>query len=376
LIVLSRTPRLLSDGALFFSDVVLSGSSGAGIVVLHFSMIPIHELILKINAEQSNRYVQDESARKRYWANHPTFVACIKCMDGRVSFPIMTKTPTGIIKPFRAIGGKFEVWWPSFIGRVRHWIDRAISEGHKSAMFVTYHYSASDTHLGCAGWKYDTASARAHAEKLRHELNFVFGEQLTAIVAGVETDRDILTLHGPNGDVSGESMQGKTEEEILQSLMLAFPKNDSIVLSDLVPFLAGNIRRVEELTKTPRDLENKGHRERVIAVGQGFDDLASENLALIINDADPNLAESIRVAASLIEKNLKNAPTGDDATIFANITYREPGEDYRQAAARARGLAAFAEGVIKEAYPDLFASGRLHALSAVMWEPNKKIEII
>jgi hypothetical protein len=171
-------------------------------------------------------------------------------------------------------------------------------------------------------------------------------------------------------------MQGKTEEEILQSLMLAFPKNDSIVLSDLVPFLAGNIRRVEELTKTPRDLENKGHRERVIAVGQGFDDLASENLALIINDADPNLAESIRVAASLIEKNLKNAPTGDDATIFANITYREPGEDYRQAAARARGLAAFAEGVIKEAYPDLFASGRLHALSAVMWEPNKKIEII
>lgn len=339
-------------------------------------MIPIHELIFKINNEQSNRYVQAESARKRYWATHPTFIACIKCMDGRVSFPLMTKTPTGIIKPFRAIGGKFEVWWPSFIGRVRHWVDRAISEGHKSAMFVTYHYSASDTHLGCAGWKYDTVAARAHAEKLRDNLSYVFGDQLTVIAAGVETDRDILTLHGPNGDISGESMQGKSMDEIQRELVALFPKVDTNVLADLVPFLSGNAVRVQELTDAPRDLEQKGHRERVIAVGQGFDSLASENLALIINDADPNLAESIRVAASLIVKNLKNAPEGDDATIFANIPYREPGEDYRQAAARARGLATFAVEVIKESYPDLISSGRLHALSSVMWEPSKKIEIV
>lgn len=339
-------------------------------------MTSIHERIVKINAEQSDRYVADEAARLRYWAKHPTFFACVKCMDGRVLFPTMTKTPVGIVKPFRAIGGKFSVWWPSFLGRVRHWVEKAISRGSRSFIFVTYHFSASDPHLGCAGWKYDTASARAHAERLRDDLEFVFGEQLTAVVAGIETDRDILTLHGPNGDVSGEALIGKTEEAIRQALTAAFPNMDPQTAADLVPFLMGNAVRVDELTKDPRDLTEKGHNERIIAVGQGFDWLANENLALIINDADPNLAESIRVGASLIQKNLASAPVEDDATIFTCIPYREAGLDYRQAVARAKGLGAFAAEIVKESHPDLFGSGRLHSLSAVMWEPNKRIEIV
>ncbi|MBP9864432.1 hypothetical protein KBC54_03220, partial [Patescibacteria group bacterium] len=102
-------------------------------------MSPIQDRIISINAEASTQYVADESARQRYWAKHTTFFACIKCMDGRVLFPSMTKTPIGIVKPFRAIGGKFSIWWPSFLGRVRHWIEKAVSLGSRSFVFVTYH---------------------------------------------------------------------------------------------------------------------------------------------------------------------------------------------------------------------------------------------
>jgi len=340
------------------------------------SMIPIHQKILAVNAQQSEKYVADESARRRYWAKHPTFFACIKCMDGRVLFPSMTNTPIGIVKPFRAIGGKFHIWWPSFVGRVRRWIEMAMSHGSRSCIFVTYHFSASDTHLGCAGWKYDTAAARAHAERLQKDLSEVFGEQLTAIVAGVETDRDTFILHGSAGDVAGDTLIGKSEEEILRLILQAFPGINSGVATDLVPFMKGNRDHIQELMQQPRDLKALGHNERIIAVGQGFHWLAEINSALIINDADPNLADSIRVAASLIEKNLAEAPPGDDATIFTCIPYTQPGTDYRQAVARARGLKTFTEGVVREYFPNLLARNRLHSMAAVIWEPSKRIEVV
>ncbi len=380
----SKGPPFL--GSFFFSKNVSASlallcwwrytSVRKSVYLLPKSMQPIQERIVAINAEQSARYVADEAARHRYWAKHPTFFACIKCMDGRVLFPSMTKTPIGIVKPFRAIGGKFEIWWPSFLGRVRHWMERAVSIGSRSFIFVTYHFSVSDTHLGCAGWKYDTASARAHAERLQKEIAYVFGEQVTAVVAGVETDRDVLILHGAQGDISGETLIGKTAEEIRTAIFAVFPTMDPQAITDLVPFLKGNAERVAELTKDQRNLEEKGHNERIVAIGQGFDWLAQENLALIINDADPNLADSVRVAGSLIQKNLAAAAAGDDASLFTCIPYREPGMDYRQAVARAKGLKKFAERVVAEAYPELMASGRVHSMAAVMWEPNKKIEVV
>ncbi len=339
-------------------------------------MESIHQRILDINVQQSEQYITTEAERLRYWAQHSTFFGCVKCMDGRVSIPLMTKTPMGIVKPFRAIGGKFDIWWPTFIGRMRHWIERAISNGSRACIFVTYHYSASDAHLGCAGWKYDTRAARAHAEYLSQELRFVFGEELTAITAGVETDRDILTLHGPQGDLSGELIVGMTGEEIQEAIMHHFPEMPHDVVRDLVPFLKGNAERIDDIKKCPRAQAQLEHNERIIAVGQGFDWLVQENLALIINDADPNLSESIRVAGSLIEKNLKNSATDDEATIFTNIQYRNPGMDERQAIARSRGLCRFAEKTLHEHYPELMATGRLKSLCTIMWEPSKKIRVI
>ncbi len=340
-------------------------------------MKKIHERILEINEKQSSAYVNDESARQRHWAKHTTFFACIKCMDGRVHFPNMTLTPIGIVKPFRAIGGKFDVFWPSFLGRMRHWVEAAIHQGSRSCVFVSYHYSGSDPHLGCAGWKYDTAAARAHAEKLRDDLRFVFGEQLTAIVAGIETDCDVLTLHGPGGDVSGASLKGKSEEEMRMEIKKCFPMVTDDVLRDLVPFMKGNASHVSGFDTCARTSAEKDHDERIVAVGQGFDWLVTgnSNLALIINDSDPNLQESVKVAASLIVKNLARA-MNDEATLFTNVPYTEPGLDYRQAIARTKSLNAFIKKVVGDAYPELSASGCLHTLATVMFEPSKKIEVV
>lgn len=339
-------------------------------------MHPIHERIIQINAEQSARYVADDSARRRYWATHRTFFGAIKCMDGRVLFHTMTRTPLGLVKPFRAIGGKFDVWWPSFLGRVHHWVQTAMAMGSRNLILVTYHFSASDSHLGCAGWAYDTSAARIHADRLATGLTDVFGEQLTAVVTGVETDRDELILHGPSGDVTGAACIGKSIDEIREIVRRAFPSMVPEAIEDLIPFLRGNALHVADLTEHPRDLTARGHNERIIALGQGFNWLAQANLALIINDADPDLAKSIRVAAGLIEKNLSTAPSGDDATILTCVTYREPGMDFRQATARSKGLRAFVERVIGESNPALIASGRLHAMAAVVWEPSKKLEVI
>jgi len=339
-------------------------------------MYPIHERIIQINAEQSARYVADEAARRRYWAKHPTFFGAIKCMDGRVLLPTMTRTPLGLVKPFRAIGGKFDVWWPSFLGRVRAWAQTAIGMGSRNVLFVTYHYSASDPHLGCAGWAYDTAAARAHAVHLATSLAEVFGDQLTAVITGVETDRDEFILHGPHGDVTGEACIGKSIDDVREIVRHTFPNMVPEVVEDLVPFLRGNALHVADLMAHPRDLTAKGHNERIIALGQGFNWLAQANLALIINDADPDLAQSIRVAAGLIEKNLSTAAPGDDATILTCITYREPGMDYRQAVARSKGLRAFVERTMQASHATLMSSGRLHAMAAVVWEPSKKLEII
>jgi hypothetical protein len=339
-------------------------------------MPAIHAHLLALNARASEAYVAAESARARHLALHPTPLAAVKCMDGRVLFPTLTNTPPGLVVPFRAIGGRPEVFWPSFMGRLRHWIEGAQRAGQRSVLFLTYHFSASDPHLGCAGFEYDTASARAHAEKLARELEWVFGEQLEPIVVGVETDLDRLVLHGPGGDVAGERLVGADDADVLVAVGRAFPAMDLTVRRDLVPILRGNAERFAELSRRGRPSRDLAHHERVLAVGQGFDWLHEANLALIINDADPGLAHAIRVASRILATNLARAPEGDDATILTCVPYHEPGIDRRQAVARALGLGDLAREVVRAEVPELAGSGRLHAMAGVLWAPARRFERI
>ncbi|MBI4434742.1 hypothetical protein HY635_02910, partial [Candidatus Uhrbacteria bacterium] len=260
--------------------------------------------------------------------------------------------------------------------RFERWVEAAIRRMSHNLLLVSYHYSASDPHLGCAGWTYDTVAARTHARKLADDLSEIYGEQLLAVVTGVETDRDELILHGVEGDVRASELIGKPEETIRAAIRRSFPRMPDEVINDLTPFMVGNARHVAALVERPRGLDGLGHDERVIALGVGFDWLAQSNLALIINDADPCLDDAVETAASIIEKNLARARPGDDATLFTNVQYEKPGRNYRAAVARARGLLTFAWRVIRSRRPELAASGRLHTLIGVTFEPSKELEVI
>ena len=54
--------------------------------------------------DYSARFCSPENwlARERYRALHPTAIAVLKCMDGRINIPVAANTPLGIIQPLLA----------------------------------------------------------------------------------------------------------------------------------------------------------------------------------------------------------------------------------------------------------------------------------
>ena len=334
------------------------------------------ELIKTINEEQSRAFMRDECSRLRHLAKHKTRIACFKCMDGRVHLPYVTQTPMGIITPFRAIGGKFSIFWPALMKRMRDLVMEAIANGARNVFLVTYHYSASRPALGCAGWRYQTGEARAHAECFARDIATVFEEQATVIVVGIETDSDELILHGPAGDVRGRDLLGCSKSEIASRLRYSFPSMDDVTLYDLLPFLVGNANHIQAFLNDPRELNELGHNERFVGVGQSFDWLvALANLGLVINDMDPNLDEAIITAAHILTSNLDRNPEGDVA-IITNIGFMAEGMYQRMAEARARGLMGFALHHLREKNPTLFRSGRLRLITGVTHEPTRKFTVL
>ena len=138
-------------------------------------------------------------ARKRYLAEHPTAIAVLKCMDGRINLPVMTNTPPGILMPFRNLGGAFDLGWP-YLGEVlSHHVQGWISAGRRVLFLVTYHFSKGDPHRGCAGFNYDTEAAYAHTQVIRRQMEQIFGAghaTIYPLICGIETDEDTIIVHG------------------------------------------------------------------------------------------------------------------------------------------------------------------------------------
>ncbi len=69
------------------------------------------EFLLNHNKKQSTLFCDPDAvlSRNQYRSRHPTNVAAMKCMDGRLNLSIMTQTPHGIIQPFRNLGGVFDL---------------------------------------------------------------------------------------------------------------------------------------------------------------------------------------------------------------------------------------------------------------------------
>lgn len=298
-------------------------------------------------------------ARQRYLARHPTLVAVMKCMDGRIHIPVATRTPMGIIQPLRNLGGIFDLGWPH-LGEVLHGtVQQAVSQGRRVLLLITYHFSRGDPCRGCAGFHFDTAAAIRHTEHIRRQVEAIFGEghqTVYPLVCGFETDSDALILHGEGEQRLDLSTLAADAGDALPACLAALcPDMPRQVQADLLPLLQGNLAHVAEMRGAQRALDI-AHREWAICIGRGFDFLHVPNVALIVGPFSPDLSGPIATAAGIIRDNMAAGRIPDDGfLLLASAPYQEIGVDRARARLKARFLSTFAAEVIGREFPQLAA---------------------
>lgn len=317
-------------------------------------------------------------ARQRYLAEHTSAVAALKCMDGRINLPVATHTPSGIIQPFRNLGGMFDLGWPHLGEVLANYVHDQVATGRRVLLLITYHYSKGDKQRGCAGFNFDTDAARAHTYAIKRQVEHVFGaghSTVYPIVCGFETDEDALVLHGANGETLDVSRLAARDHDGLRPLLeKMFPDMPGQTRFDLEPLVLGNQARIAEVRKIERALDVE-HREWMICVGRGFDFLHMPNLALIIGPYSPDLAEPIRNAANIIEGNMRAGRIPDDGfLLLASAPYNEVGADRARAELKSRFLSQFAADVIRAGHPALAA--KMQVRTAVLDWRSRTLETI
>lgn len=317
-------------------------------------------------------------ARKRYLAEHPTAILVLKCMDGRINIPIATNTPTGIIQPFRNLGGMFNLGWPHLGETLESVVSKVVSSGRRSLVMITYHFSKGSEHRGCAGFNYNTENARKHTFEIKAQVEELFGAghgTVYPLVCGFETDEDAIILHGANGEVLNMAELGDADRDsLMPRLERLFPDMPGQVRADLLPLLLGNLDHIAEVRKMERTLDIE-HREWMICIGRGFDWLHMPNLALIIGPYSPDLADPIRKAAGIIQSNMQAGRIPDDGfLLLASAPYDEIGVDRARAMLKARFMCEFTAEVIRKEYPAL--AEKMHTRTAILSWATRALEQI
>lgn len=317
-------------------------------------------------------------ARERYLAAHPTRILAMKCMDGRIHLPHVTRTPLGIITPFRNLGGIFHLGWPYLGEMLTDAVDAAIHGGHGVLLIISYHFSRGERHRGCAGFDCDTEAALAHAHAIRRQAEHIFGHDrrhVYPLVCGFETDSDALIVHGADGatlDI-GE-LAPDAEPDLERRIAGLCPDMPGDIRRDLLPLLQGNLHHVDSLRGTARELDIE-HREWVICIGRGFDFLHLPNTALIVGPYSPDLSEPIATAAAIIDANMKAGRIpADGFLLLASTPFEAIGVDRARAELKSRFLSEFAARVIAQAHPRL-AAGMLTRTAIVHW-PSRRLELL
>lgn len=347
--------------------------------------MPINERIdwlLNLGKKHSEAYCDPESylARKRYSAKHPTMVIALKCMDGRIHIPYATKTPMGIVKPFRNIGGMFNLGWP-YLGEVlSNTVNNAIESSQRVLMLITYHYSKGDKHRSCAGFNYDCDAAKKHVFEIKKQVEHIFGhnhQTVYPLICGFETDEDAIILHENEEKVLNLAECDNLSKELLSNkLRTMFPDMPDRILKDLVPLAKGNIEHVQEVRKSHRNLAlDSVHREWIICVGRGFDFLHVPNIALIIGPYSPDLGGPISKAVGIIKSNMKKGMIPKDGfLLLASAPYSEIGADRARAELKSRFLSQYVSEVIKKDYPEMI--GLMKKKTAVLNWHTRSLEVI
>ena len=317
-------------------------------------------------------------ARTRYQSRHPTAIAVLKCMDGRINIPVATGTPVGILMPFRNLGGRFDLGWPHLGEVLTQYVMDRVHEGRQVLFLVTYHFSRGDHHRGCAGFGYDQQAAFEHTQAIHQQISTIFGAghgTVYPLICGFETDEDALILHGADGQCLDVGALGPDAMADLPTRLSALlPELPLGMRDDLLPLLQGNVRHVAQVREQARrgerllDIE---HREWMICLGRGFDFLHTPNLALIIGPYSPDLSEPIARAAGIIEANMAAGRIPDDGfLLLSSVPYESIGVDRARAELKASFLSQFARQVIAAAHPEL--AGKMISKTAVLdWHARR-----
>lgn len=336
------------------------------------------DYLLDVNASHAQRFIDLSTERRRYRGEHPTEIAALKCMDGRLNLPVITQTALGIIQPFRNLGGKFELGWPFFQSILDNWVRYSISRGRNCLVFVTYHYARGEPLRGCRGFNFDTAAARDTAIKLKEQFDGVYGKgAVIPIVCGIETDLEALILHGEDGRVVDlAEVKVSTQVEMETLLRSLYPSISERVILDFLPLVSGNIKHIAEIRTSNRPIEQLEHKEWVLGVGRGFDWLHLINTAFIIGPFDPNLSAAIETAGKLLKSNIDNARADPNGIVLLTAAaYRDTaGPEHHLAKEKALFLSKFALDIIKQSVPDLVP--HLQILTGCTDLNTRKFEVI
>ena len=315
------------------------------------------DYLLDLNVRHAQTFMDLATERRRYRGEHPTEIAALKCMDGRLNLPVMTQTAVGIIQPYRNLGGKFDLGWPFFQATIDDWVQYAISRGRHCIIFVTYHYSRGDIHRGCRGFNYDKVAARDTAIALKSQFNRIYGGGVVVpIVCGIETDLDALILHGEDGRVVDLAEVKLTSQQDVEELVRSlYPVMSMRVVSDLLPLIRGNLKHIAQIRTSNRPIEALEHNEWVLGIGRGFDWLHAINTAFIVGPFDPHLSFAIETAAKLLEGNIDAARiNANGIVLLASASYRDSaGPEHNLAKEKAMFLSQFSFEIIKRRVPRL-----------------------
>ncbi|MDH5552148.1 MAG: carboxysome shell carbonic anhydrase [Nitrosomonas sp.] len=336
------------------------------------------DYLLDLNVRHAQTFMDSATERRRYRGEHPTEIAALKCMDGRLNLPVMTQTTVGIIQPYRNLGGKFDLGWPFFQATINDWVQYAIKRGRHCVIFVTYHYSRGDLHRGCRGFNYDKAAACDTAVTLKAQFDRIYGGGgVVPIVCGIETDLEALVLHGNDGQVVDLAEVNLTSQQEIETLLRAlYPVMHERVTFDLLPLIQGNIKYISMVRKSDKPIEELEHNEWVLGVGRGFDWLHAINTAFIVGPFDPHLSFAIETAAKLLEGNIEMAridPNG--IVLLTSSAFRDSaGPEHNLAKEKAVFLRKFSLDIIKQRAPKLVPY--LQILTGCTNMNTRKFEVI
>jgi len=268
----------------------------------------MREEILAMNERMSALFIKTTQERREYRGLHPTQFMKSLCSDGRVRLLRCCGIPFGLLTPFRNIGGRFDIGWPKFRDSMLEMYEYSHSQHVDTCLLITGHHSESGEHLGCAGFNGKKEDAWEYLNGFYHGVKRAFPKMIWPFLLWIETDSDALILYLEDGSkIDMREVTDPSEHQLERLLMQRCRSYPEQVLKDIVPFLMGNHKHLEDLKKLGTRPSNAlCHNERGIAFGQGFDWIDRDNFVLILGPCDPALDEAIVKAAEIIENNLRD----------------------------------------------------------------------